>query len=61
MEKCGGTTASIMAQNRIGGCWLTDYGFLRFHLGEQFIIDHDLKNNKTHVKNLQTGHRTGTR
>ena len=66
LDKCGGCTASIMAQNRIGGVCIkysphSEYFRLQFSIGEQFIIEHYLNQNRTEIKNLQTGSKTGSR
>ncbi len=66
LDKCGGCTASIMAQNRIGGCCLKynsnqDYYRLQFFIGEQSVIIHYINTDKTEISNLKTGEKTGSR
>jgi hypothetical protein len=66
LERCGNAAASIMAQNRVGGCCLryppeNEFHRLQFFLGEQSLIVHYLNQGKTEVKNLIIGSGTGSR
>jgi hypothetical protein len=66
LEKCGGATASIMAQNHIGGVCLQyppekEYHRLVFHIGEQYVIQYKPGSDKVEVRNLNIGNRTGSR
>ena len=66
LEKCGGVTASIMAQNRVGGVCLkyppdNEWHNLQFNLGEQFVLQYFYNKQLTEVKNLNIGARTGAR
>jgi hypothetical protein len=65
LEKCGNVAASIMAQNRVGGCLRyppeNEFHRLQFFLGEQSVIVHYFKDDRTEVKNLAMGNRTGSR
>jgi hypothetical protein len=66
LEKCDGTTASIMAQNHIGGVCLRypsekEYHRLQFSIGEQFIIFYYFNKELVEVQNLKTGNKTGSR
>jgi hypothetical protein len=66
LEKCGGPTASMMAQNHIGGCCLqypteNEWHRLVFHIGEQYVIEYKPNIDKVVVKNLVIGEKTGSR
>jgi hypothetical protein len=66
LEKCGGVTASIMAQNHIGGCCLryppeNDYHRVQFNIGEQFILLYYFNRDLVKIQNLNIGIKTGSR
>jgi hypothetical protein len=66
LDKCGGCTASIMAQNRIGGCCVknnpdAEWFRMQFSIGEVFVIKHYFNSDTTEISNMKTGSRTGSR
>jgi len=66
LEKTMGTIASLMAQNRVGTCFLdnheqSEWHRLAFFLGEQKVVVCYLNKGVIEVGNLNVGSKTGSR
>ena len=66
LEKTMGTIASLMAQNRVGTCFLdnredSEWHRLAFFLGEQKVVACYLNKEVIEVGNLNVGSKTGSR